>query len=305
MHRFLQFSFILSFLLLYHGLTDQVFCQDIKQLRQSEDSLAGLVALMQQSNSDSTRLVYNEIFRTVLEEMLMLPESGKYPFSKLKNLVRITSEDKRIFIVHWNLPMKTGKQRYFGYLISGEPKSLRLTRLTDVSDSLQFPDTTFLDAGRWFGALYYKVIMNNHPDGKKSYTLLGWSGKNSMITQKVIEVLTLDDQDNPRFGLRIFPNYLTGNMTRIIFRYDATTAMSLKYEEQTISSTRKWNSGKRAFDQTLVITSLIVFDHLAPIDPQLEGQYQFYVPSGDIFDGFIQEKGKWMFLPSIDARNKH
>lgn len=55
---------------------------------------------------------------------------------------------------------------------------------------------------------------------------------------------------------------------------------------------------------------MIVFDRLSPIDTRtskyaanLDGQYQFYVPESNVFDGFIFENGKWYFVKDIDARN--
>jgi len=48
--------------------------------------------------------------------------------------------------------------------------------------------------------------------------------------------------------------------------------------------------------------NLIIFDHLSPTSPQLEGMYDFYVPDGS-YDGFTWEKGKWIYIKDIDARS--
>ena len=48
---------------------------------------------------------------------------------------------------------------------------------------------------------------------------------------------------------------------------------------------------------------MIVFDRLTPMDPKLEGQYEFYVPETNIFDGFVFYNGKWVFIKEVDARN--
>ena len=46
---------------------------------------------------------------------------------------------------------------------------------------------------------------------------------------------------------------------------------------------------------------MIIFDRLSPLDPNLEGQYQFYYPETNIFDAFIFKSGKWNFVKDIDA----
>jgi len=48
---------------------------------------------------------------------------------------------------------------------------------------------------------------------------------------------------------------------------------------------------------------MIVFDHLLPLDPQLEGQYKFYVPSSETAEGFIYENFSWKYVPEFDALN--
>jgi len=45
----------------------------------------------------------------------------------------------------------------------------------------------------------------------------------------------------------------------------------------------------------------IIFDHLAPRDPIMEGIFSTYGPDGT-FDGWILSKGKWNFAENVDAR---
>jgi hypothetical protein len=66
--------------------------------------------------------------------------------------------------------------------------------------------------------------------------------------------------------------------------------MSLKYDKQNMQNNKKKKM-------------MIVFDRLAPLDPNLEGQYQFYYPETNIFDAFIFRSGKWEYIKDIDARN--
>jgi len=45
---------------------------------------------------------------------------------------------------------------------------------------------------------------------------------------------------------------------------------------------------------------LIIFDHLSPKSPQLEGMKDWYVTDLS-FDAFKLENGKWNYLKDIDA----
>ena len=210
-----------------------------------------------------------------------------------------------LFRSHWNLPSGNGKKRCYGYIKLLNRKNPVVITLHDFSDSISSPETAILEPGHWFGALYYTVISCENEQGGKFYTLLGWAGNNATITQKVIEIIYFDDKDLPHFGLPVFPDYEKGSMTRVVFRYAATTSMSLKYEEQITSTRRKWNVRSRVFDTISERGLMIVGDHLIPLDPQLEGQYQYYVPAGEVCDGFQFVKGNWHFVKGLETRNKH
>ncbi len=279
--------------------------QRFKSVEQAEDTiLTAVKASLTRDLTDSSRNVINQLIYNGLHEALRLPASDDYPFESLKSIVTITSPDKKFRIFHWNLPGSDGKQRYFGFIkMLGQDPPV-IFPLTDISDTLLSPDTVVLDNAHWYGSLYYKIIPGELSSGKKIYTLLGWAGRNSLITQKVIEVLMFDDHDKPRFGLKVFPDFKDGNMARIIFRYSAETTMSMKYEKQSIATNKRWNSKKREFDYSLEESLMIVCDRVVPIDPQLTGQYQYYVAAGDIFDGFLFRNNCWTFLSGIDTRNK-
>ena len=71
------------------------------------------------------------------------------------------------------------------------------------------------------------------------YTLLGWEGKNRTEMQKIIEVLSFDNNYLPHFGETIFNKYKDGQNKRVIFRYSPLATMALRYEEQAISREEK------------------------------------------------------------------
>jgi hypothetical protein len=291
-------------LFLVQGEYNTLSGQRFQSIELAEDSLENVLASLNLAKDDSTKDALNQLFIHVLSDALKLESSDNYPFESIKSLVKITDPDHKFRIFQWNLPASDGTHHYFGFLkmLGHEPSVVY--SLTDLSDSIKFPDTAILDNQHWFGALYYQVIPGETKDGLKTYTLLGWAGKNELITQKVIEILWFDDHERPHFGLKLFPGYQGGNMTRIIFRYAATTTMTLKYEKQAITTNKRWNSKKKIFEYTPEEARMIVCERMIPLDPQLEGQFQFYVPSGDLFDGFVFKNSAWTYIAGIESRNR-
>lgn len=271
--------------------------------RAAGDSIRAIVQQMSVIRDDSTVLALNSQLRKTLRET-MIDNPGREPdIQDIRSIVRAKSDDGLVVFYHWNLQMSTGHFRYNGFLATMLQGQQRLYELTDRSDSVPGQDSALLSPQSWIGALYYRIITGVGRDGKKIYTLLGWSGQDRKLTRKVIEILSFDESGYPIFGAPVFSGYGHRSRTRIIFRYDATSSMSLKYEEQPVKVTRKWNAATRTFDEKLELRNIIVFDRLLPLDPLLEGQFQYYVPSGDQYDGFAFEKGYWVFLESVDARN--
>lgn len=127
--------------------------------------------------------------------------------------------------------------------------------------------------------LYYKVIHTKYKS-KNYYTLLAKDENDKISQKKIIDVLTFDNQGVPHFGADIF-NFQKKYPKRIIFEYSAGCSMSLKYSPKKDS---------------------IIFGHLAPIEPQLEGQFQYYC-SDMSFDGFGFKKGKWNYGADVKAMN--
>ncbi|MFZ4522913.1 MAG: hypothetical protein ACOYNC_14485 [Bacteroidales bacterium] len=295
----------LTLLLLFTaGMSMIVNGQHFQSCIQAENRLSEILSLINKATNDGTKDSLNQVFSTELSEILILEGSDNYPFDSLKTLVKLKSPDHKFRIFHWNLPSADGKHRYFGFIkMTGLAPPL-IYQLVDFSDSLVSPDTLLLDNMHWPGALYYKVIPGETSSGGTIYTLLGWAGRNQTITQKVIEILSFDGDNKPHFGYKLFPDYKNGSMTRIVFRFGATTTMSLKFEKQTIVSNKKWNIKKRDFDYSLQTSDMIVFDKMVPLDPLLEGQFQYYVAAGDTFDGFLFSNHFWTFIAGIDTRNK-
>jgi hypothetical protein len=207
---------------------------------------------------------------------------------------------------NWNLPRSDGSNISFCILqvYNKSRDQYDYFDLIDKSDSIDQPEFQTLDVHHWYGTLYYKIIKNSSlPDNKEYYTLLGWIVKNRFIAEKIIEVLTFDEAGIPHLGAKIFKNFQDGQVRRVIFKYSLSAKMALNYNETDLPAGHKSADllkqsgikGRRA--------KMIIFDRLVPLDPQLENQFQYYVPEADTYDAFVFSKDGWLFLQEVDARN--
>lgn len=263
------------------------------QMNLYQDTLSILCRKMYSSKSDTDIHKFNQEFLSTFERALNVQNSFEFPFDSLKKDIAILrSEDNKFRIINWNIPKNDGTQEYYGFIQEKyavlkkkglfrkeSSETLLLFPLIDKSDEIKKPENTISDNKKWYGMSYYKII-EKRTKAKTYYTLLGWDGNDKYTTKKIIDVLTFDNNGTPRFGADIF-NFQKKYPKRVIFEYSSTCIMSLKFSEKKDS---------------------IVFSHLAPTEPQLEGQFQYYC--GDMsYDGFGFKHGKWNYGMDVNAIN--
>jgi len=247
------------------------------------------------AKTDADKIKINTELLAAFNNALSSPYSFEYAFdtlTKTNDIGILVSPDNMFRIIHWNITKSDGTFEYFGFIQSKFIKvlkpsafhktkttSIQLYPLIDKSAEIKNPDNAITDNKKWYGMLYSKIIYTQTKN-KKYYTLLGWDGNDKFSQKKIIDVLTFDNNGVPHFGADIF-NFQKKYPKRIIFEYSATCSMSLKYSNKKDS---------------------IVFGHLAPIEPQLEGQYQYYC-SDMSCDGFGFKKGKWNYGADVNAVN--
>lgn len=269
---------ILLIVFLSAGLKAQTLTdKDLAYFKKYEDSLRKMQKDLFFSKNDSLKFKTNKHFMDVMEEVLLNQLSFEFPFDSLKEIARLTSPDNKFRIINWNLAKNDGSCYYFGFIQSKNPKTgkFELYPLTDKSGTVKSPETYAGDNSKWFGMLYYKII-----PCEDYYTLLGWDGNDKLTSRKFIDVLSFKPDGSPGFGKDVF-KMPKKNPKRIMFEYSAEIVMSLKYHED---------------------KDMIVFDHLAPKDAIMEGQYQFYGPDFS-FDAFKYSKGKWKYEEDVDVKN--
>jgi hypothetical protein len=246
------------------------------------------------AKTDVDKLKYNKQLLEKFDSLLNEPGSFEhYQFDSLrKDMPILISPDNKFRIITWEIEKSDGTHEYFGFVQSKhtdvkkkgfrkiKTETVQLFPLIDKSPEIKNPENAISDNKKWFGMLYYSIILTKSKS-KDYYTLLGKDNNDKYSQKKIIDVLTFDNTGVPHFGADIF-NFQKRYPKRVIFEYSATCSMSLRY-----------NSKKDS----------IVFGHLAPIEPQLEGQYQYYC-SDMSFDGFGFKKGKWNYGTDINAVNE-
>lgn len=291
MRVYISLLFLCTFLSVSsQEITKQMRLDSVDRLTQTQ--IKPLIKkLYAPKSSDQERTEHNKKLILLIEEALSIPKTFNYAFDSLqKDIGIVYSPDDYFRIVHWTVPKEDGTFEYYGFLQVKTAKDpvrakqvddhqLILYKLNDRSFEIKNPENSILDHNKWFGCLYYKVIVKK-TKSKNYYTLLGFDGNDKFSRKKIIDVLTFDKTSKPKFGADIFvlPKKYP---KRVIFEYSSSCVMALKYSNKKDS---------------------IVFDHLAPTQPSLEGQFAYYC--GDMsYDGFGFKKGKWSYGADINAIN--
>jgi hypothetical protein len=283
-------------------------------LKEYSSLLKALEAKIFKATTDEEKEESNRAFLNLFRAALLKDREASYPFDSVKFVSRIAPEDKSLRIFTWSIPKVDGSgYTFYGFiqlvdntrfLWIKRRRALRLVELKDRTSEIADPENTAkLTPDKWYGAYYYSVLVNSYR-GKKYYTLLGWKGRNMRSTRKVIDNFTLTG-DKIVFGAPIFRNEkLVKN--RMVFEFNARSSMLLRYErnvlvQDLVKPVKKKKNKKHR--PRITKENLIVFDHLSPGKPVLEGQYEHYGPDLS-FDALKFNKGKWQYFPAIDIRNE-
>lgn len=232
------------------------------------------------NSQGSQRNTAEKAFLDSLTTLLKNKDSFHFKFDSLKRVGRIVSEDNKLVIFTWNVPHGMF-HNYYGLIqyYSKKEKKVLVYQLKEEPGKLKkFPQAQ-ADIRGWMGALYYKIVTTKYK-GQVYYTLIGFNFNDLLSNIKIIEVLAFDKYHYPYFPQRMFM-YKGKVQNRIILEYAEQANVSVDYHE-----------GKE----------MIVFDHLSPARPSLEGQFQYYGPDFS-YDGLLFDDGIWMHQSDIDIRN--
>ena len=248
--------------------------QNRKALAIMEDSLVTSADSMYNALIPDTREDYSRRFARALVRALKTEGSWEYPFEKLNTRINVLYPDDKAFrIFNWAIAPDENTRRYFG-AIQMPADELKLYGLIDYSAGItKGAEDSIMSGGRWFGALYYRINMQEL-HGEKIYTLFGLNAVSPISSRKILDALRITP-DGPVFGAPIF-NTLQGQANRFVLEFKKGVQVSLNW------------------DQTL---NAIYFDDLVSQTNDPTRKYT-YVPSGQV-NGFRWTGDSWRMIQDI------
>lgn len=256
---------------------------NVPRLRIYQDSLQHMSDATYNASNDQDRLLANSRFIKTLVTALKTPASFNFPFDSLKRISVIKSPDNALRIFSWYVPSEDGTYRFFG-TIQMATKDGKLKMFPLIDDTNNIKDLNQITGNKnWYGARYYQVIPVVMNGRAPYYILLGWKGNNAKTSKKVIEILSFDKADQPVFGKAIFDGVKAeAAKNRIVFEYNKLNSMTL------------------SLDRTV---NMIVFDHLAPFSPEMQGNFEFYA-SDLSFDAYRIVGGRLKLVENVEMKNE-
>ena len=250
-------------------------------LNKYQDSLFRYTQTMFTATGNIQRFEQNAKFIKMLVTALKTPGSYNYGFDSLRTISIISSPDRSFRIFSWYIPTEEGTYRFFGTIqMATADGKLKLYPLID--DTEHFTDNNQITTNRqWYGARYYEIIPLMAGGQKTCYALLGWKGNNIKTSKKVIDILSFDE-NAATFGKPIFEGPKnTPVKNRIVFEYNRQNTMTLRLDKK---------------------EQLIAFDHLAPIDSTMTGNFEYYA-SDSSFDAYRLVGNKLKLIENIELNN--
>jgi hypothetical protein len=218
---------------------------------------------------------------SAFHEALQLPGSFNHRWQSLDMIGRLVSDDGQVKVFSWLYMASRNAYHYSAYIQlqdkRGEADVFRLTPgSAENIRSEEYPQSI----DDWHGKVYYGLLTNGYKR-KTFYTLLGADFKDTNTSIKTIEVFAVQR------GKPVFrgDQFLAGGTVkdRIVLEYSADLTITLNFNER---------------------LGMIVFDHIVPLHPFYQGNYQFYGPDGS-YDGYRFTEGIWVLEKDVDARNRN
>jgi len=256
---------------------------DLRKLKLLEDTLHQLSNSMTYDTLLSVRKTSCYAFIPKLVTALRINNSFYYRFDSLETVSIIYPDDSTFRILTWQLVFPGGNFRYYG-VIQMRSAKMKIFPLFDMRDTLGYQSQLITTKDNWYGCLYYNVI-EKQAGNKAIYTLFGFEAADILTRRKVVDVLTFNNQGEPRFGDPIFCfKYndstrvkLLDTLTRFFIEYKSSAPTVLNYDRD---------------------MEMIVFDHVAPPDEKAKGATFSYVPDGT-YEGFVWLNDHWNWVEKV------
>ncbi|PWH86262.1 hypothetical protein [Brumimicrobium oceani] len=269
-------------LFIFTLFTSTTFSQkNEEKLREKEQELSLLLNELRSIKGDEEIDKLNEKFKKELGKTLEIDGAFDYPFSSLKTIGKIHSQDKLVRVITWNTQYEDLSHNYFSFILKKDERrdKVYITELNRVKQPFMMIQNESVNHENWYGALYYEII-DVERRNRTYYTLLGYDANNQSSSIKLIDVLYFTGS-KPNFGYPFF-NTKEGRARRVIFEHANKATMSLKYDDQ---------------------RNKIIFDHLTPESPGLKEFRSHYIPDMS-YDAYNWDGKQWILEEDIIAINK-
>lgn len=252
---------------------------DREEIHNYEDTIAIVGYAIVNDSLQSNRYAACKKMILTLKEALKHQNSFNYPFERVKTVSIQYPQDSSFRIFTWQLYMDENHYRYFGAIQMNTPE-LTLFPLIDRSGDIENANIEQfeLTADKWYGALYYKIIETDSPNGKY-YLLFGFDGYEFFHKRKLIDVLTFK-MGQPVFGAPVFKYEDDAEPAtvkkRFLVEYSPESSVTVNYD---------------------VIRDMIIFDNLMVVTGQY-GEGPTKIPDGT-YQGFELKDGFWVHVDKV------
>lgn len=245
---------------------------------EAEQRLSDLSERVYSAPNDTLKLQANAALIDELYQLISHKKSLRYSFTKLDHISILQPKDKSFRLITWALQYDNQLVQYFGFIhyYDRKQRAQVVHRLRDRSHAQKNVEIKTFTTDNWFGALYYKLIENEHND-RKYYTLLAWDGNDAKTNKKIIDVLWFDNKKTPLFGAPLFVSK-SGIKNRYVMEFNELASVTLEYKAK---------------------SGIILFDDLQPVDGESTRIKSAIVPTLN-YNGFMFKKGKWNFLERLE-----
>ncbi len=253
---------------------------DLKLLQTKQDSLQILAKNLIVDSLTAQRMRNDSLFIRTLVRSLQIKNSFYYPFDSVQGISKLYAPDSAFRIFTWGLDFDDYYSRQRGAIQFKTPDgSLSLVPLRDISEFTDKPNDSIRNKDNWIGAVYYNIIKTQH-NGKNYYTLFGYDDNSVRSNKKWIEVMSLNEKNQPVFGNAVFSYEMDSAKRRPQNRY------SIEYKK-----------GARILVDFIEEEGIILVDHLISETEEHDKPHTF-IPDGD-YEGFKWTNGKWVHIDKV------
>jgi hypothetical protein len=251
-----------------------------KIFKLKEDTLKMLSKDLNIDSLQEGRMRSDSNFIRALVRTLQVKNSFYYPFDSVKGISKLYAPDSTFRIFTWNLSYDEYYSRQRGAIqIRTKDGLLKLIPLRDVSEFTADPMDSVRNKSNWIGAVYYRIIETKY-NNRNYYTLFGYDANSAMTNKKWIEVMTLNENNEPQFGGKYFSFEQDSVKRPVQYRFN------IEYKKAASTTVN--------YDDEL---KLVLFDHLISETDEPEKPFTF-VPDGD-YEGFKWRNGKWVHIDKV------